>query len=843
MELKRNFLFIFFFIAYISFSKSLHLINMTNKNSFTDNYNDNDIFKFQVINVREFKYIKIIVTGKQDNHDIRQIISFYQEDESFKERKQLSQSLTDENIMWLNNNQIKNNFYFSVECTETPCDIELSLIKFEIPRLSLNEQYSYFVSEENVKMEFEFFYSKYPSKLPKPLTINIWVKGNQELSSELELESKYGGHDGTFQNRKVNSYNIYRILFEDYIPNNLVYSLNINSTIGDFINIGFIIFDSFSSPSINDIYGLDISGYLSSSEEVIFLSRINNININYNVYENERIYFSELNNGIKVSFVDNDENNSAIYSLQFINNKKHENQGNNIYYPQSDGIYYYKTIEQGTSIGLIPMKPNDNFKTISYEVLPIEGEISVYIFKCENYPLCQINEETIKKSTKITGFKSFHHTFNKNDYSKTISPISKEQNMLLISCENKLNQNCYLYVNMKTDSEEVAISGFMKKNPPYSRLILKDLSDKYFFKGKENHKIYLYIEKFSGQIEININPNEKFEKYEIENKLLYIIPENKNISVTIKAKKNSIYLIYDNYYLIDDSFKIGSNYLLLLKDKLTLNELDNENEISSSINKYYFSVKPLNCSINFVGGDIINEKINKNVFYQNIFSKDKIGNFQFIKEENNDDICLLQLSAFKLEEVTSENLGIPLGNNSWQSFKFDDENYIAAFSYPYLKNDNDILIDFDVSKDINYNLLIYINNIKIEKEVKINSKNAHIKDLKEEISKKCSELCKITLLLELEDREKEDILKIKIEQSKKNNDDDDDDDDDDVNTILIIFLCIGVVLIGIGIFAAMIIIKTKKGGKDLNEQVNQISFKKNRDDDDDDDSVGDTLLE
>ena len=41
----------------------------------------------------------------------------------------------------------------------------------------------------------------------------------------------------------------------------------------------------------------------------------------------------------------------------------------------------------------------------------------------------------------------------------------------------------------------------------------------------------------------------------------------------------------------------------------------------------------------------------------------------------------------------------------------------------------------------------------------------------------------------------------------------------------------------------MIIIKTKKGGKDLNEQVNQISFKKNRDDDDDDDSVGDTLLE
>ena len=79
-------------------------------------------------------------------------------------------------------------------------------------------------------MEFELFYSKYPGDRAR--TINIWVKGNQELSSE--LESKSGGHGETFQNRKVNSYNIYRILFDKSIPNNLVYSLNINSTIGNF---------------------------------------------------------------------------------------------------------------------------------------------------------------------------------------------------------------------------------------------------------------------------------------------------------------------------------------------------------------------------------------------------------------------------------------------------------------------------------------------------------------------------------------------------------------------------------------------------------------------------------
>ena len=52
-------------------------------------------------------------------------------------------------------------------------------------------------------------------------------------------------------------------------------------------------------------------------------------------------------------------NDDSFYTLQYINSTKYDKKGNNKYYPLFDGIYTIKQIEEGTTIGIIPMKPKD----------------------------------------------------------------------------------------------------------------------------------------------------------------------------------------------------------------------------------------------------------------------------------------------------------------------------------------------------------------------------------------------------------------------------------------------------------------------------------------------------
>ena len=62
-------------------------------------------------------YLKIEVNSSYG--DIA--ISYYERDDKFKERKQLSYG-HHKVFMWLNKNQIKNNFYFNIECDYSICE-------------------------------------------------------------------------------------------------------------------------------------------------------------------------------------------------------------------------------------------------------------------------------------------------------------------------------------------------------------------------------------------------------------------------------------------------------------------------------------------------------------------------------------------------------------------------------------------------------------------------------------------------------------------------------------------------------------------------------------------------
>ena len=73
-------------------------------------------------------YIKLEVELLNNYNGIA--ISYYQKDYNFKERKQLSYNFSNSTFMWLNKNQFKNNFYFSINCKESlECEYKLKIYK------------------------------------------------------------------------------------------------------------------------------------------------------------------------------------------------------------------------------------------------------------------------------------------------------------------------------------------------------------------------------------------------------------------------------------------------------------------------------------------------------------------------------------------------------------------------------------------------------------------------------------------------------------------------------------------------------------------------------------------
>jgi len=305
--------------------------------------------------------------------------------------------------------------------------------------------------------------------------------------------------------------------------------------------------------------GVEITGYLNNEEHISFNK----------AYGFDVVSFthscSALNWGNKLKFFQ--EYNNSLYSYLYLNTSEYDGQGNNKYSPLIFGNDYKVTLEENTTIGLIPMKPEKDFNLLTYEVFPFSSDVEALIYSCENYPLCHINKEINEKSEKLEDYKSFFINYNKKEWNN--SPISKKQNMLLINCKKRLNKEyprCNLNVNMKTDKTIIKNNDLYLHYTPQYRYIKKDHKDIYLFNRKFN-PIHLIIETLSGNIQVEISPKDAFLYNKIINKEYYVIPDNKNITVTIKGLDNSIYSIYDSGQRDNMTLYFGYNYLVNIKEK------------------------------------------------------------------------------------------------------------------------------------------------------------------------------------------------------------------------------------------------------------------------------------
>jgi hypothetical protein len=862
----KNFVLLLLLFSFVKLE--IDLINIKNDH-FTDSYDDD-----LELGIKGFEgsYLKIRVEANNgESEDINHIISYYG-DENFSERKQLAQSLTNKTVMWLNNEQTKDNFYIRIECSKKPCSYDIYLDKTEVAELELNSQYTYYVTKENKHMDF-LILKGHNSTLGDNPYIAVSVRGGKKVEAFLD-----GG-----KNEHKDTY--YKVKYENFKKED--YYLQIDGEVGDLINVGLILYYDCNSNNCNSDFefqnGEEISSYLDPAYSEIFrILHPGEINIGYYYEINNKFLGGTIitNKFLAMKTVEE----SLYYTMQYVTDTTYDGQGNNKYSPLLDGIYNIKQTVEGTTIGLIPMKPRDDFDFLTYEVFPIAGDISVSIYECDNYPLCHLNNIDKTKLKKIDNYQSYYYSFNNKEFTN-ISPINKKQKMLLITCEEGLTIShldkrkiCSSMINMKTNGKLINNTDFNFALPPYQRYIRKNNVDKYYLRGTDV-PIHLNIETVSGDINVKINKDSN----KIKNNF-YEIDKNEDIEITITAKKNSIYSINNNYHSQEIfSFHIGFNYVMKLeKDKeiaLTPNDkIDTlfNNGIKENY-QYFFKISPLNCNIKLKSYNNINKLKDDLTLKKNEIFQDKlyINAKHFTVSEANGNDCLLYISSYNMKETISSEYsnGITLGNDTSQTFVFNDVNNQIIFSYAHIELENDVKIVFEQSgEETNeYNYDIKVNKEYLKRGEKFSDGKKVITLKANEIKDQCDSeyMCKILVRVESEDKNIESNLKITVTSANKDNNDDDDnnnkpgeddddnknkktdnndddddgdDDDDDKKLLTIILLIVGVVVIIGAAIGLYFYFRVYSKNKDLNAAVNQISFKDN-DKNNDDDEIGDSLLD
>ena len=159
-------------------------------------------------------YIQIFVNQDESCSFLnRYILSYYHKDATFSQLEQITNAIPS-SIMWLNKEQIKEGFYFSVENKYLDCKYQIKIIPKNIIELTFKSNtYSYYITHENKNTSFLIKADNY-IKPELNEAIIIWAYGDKELKVDLNLNLSPSNY------RKHNKYNIFIInpkISQEYI--------------------------------------------------------------------------------------------------------------------------------------------------------------------------------------------------------------------------------------------------------------------------------------------------------------------------------------------------------------------------------------------------------------------------------------------------------------------------------------------------------------------------------------------------------------------------------------------------------------------------------------------------
>ena len=684
-------------------------------------------------------YIKIFVNQDEKRlFENKYIISFFQGDSTFKKIKPILNGFS-ASYIWLNKEQIKSGFYFSVEDIYQNCKYQIQIIPKDYIELTFESYtYSYYIYQENKISQFLIKGENYINpELDDKLIFYAYGNNNSTVEFNLNI-SDYRKHS------KYNAYILKNLQYEDYI-------ITVEGEIGDILDVGVLFLNTYDSckhcKHKNEalFYGFLKRDYLNEICCVnLIMPRVIKVLDNLNINEEQLTRYGNAGclNILNPELKEYDELFFSYYILYEFSQPSNENKNKNIsesLYLQT-GFYFYQRIKENQIVKYLPLRLENNFEFVKYYIKFDRTYLHTYKTEAKVYLSIQINNEE-KKIPLKENFGIYTYTLMKDEIKEILNQSDKWKIMLYFECL----KGGYVY-DISFCAFHIAL--YIDKTK-FNNTLYKNYG---IIRNKESHKFNLelnnfLVEKLSGDICIFTNHN--YSKYYNYNNKYYLYEyefndiENKNnYNINIIAKKNSIYRIQYLNSKESQFLNVGENYFLQLKKgiKYTFSFMNkilykdyhdgiygvsafiiSHNEVPDE--KIYFNYYPINCKLE-INEDNTNSlywkeiKIpnsnNNRIFYQNIlFVNKNYFSYNIYPKNiiNNNDICLLYISSYNMNisEFYQEE-SIILKENQSQFVAFNKNIQSLNFTYYFAEIKDDIRIKINLYNKADFILFIYIGN-------------------------------------------------------------------------------------------------------------------------------------
>ena len=805
------------------------------------------------INSDTKNYIKIEVQGQNKNNNY--VISAYIVPIKTK-RIQLAQSFNGVSRLYLPITQIKNGeIFIDLECSNyASCS---GIIKSEdynkIP-LTDGEPINYYITDEGTVMEFT---------LNSNCSIsNVWARGQLKIDTELDANNKI---------RKGND--------NYYIANSVMTNVNfkVTGTVGDYINVGFIGYKNDEFEEGHEYYKSSknifvdehtITGYLKkgvleevcysldlrdNSEEVpstIYGTGIifTKVACSYTIYNNgtrakdnksiESSLFSqgshfiilltsELNEEkICISFPNDnflqqyDDLQEIVYTYQFTTGGSNENKLH-LYEPQLNGVFYPRITNKYSKTAFISHYIPDNNESDSEKknlnMMELFGLPVMTVITCDNYPLCSLDDETLKEGTSPTNINRFtSYTSSQRIYNDN-SPIGKIQTLLVVECKDieggeEFDFYCGFNTLISKNQDKIGLI----ENSYFSQFALKNEEHNFKIKltGEYNIAgIFIDVINFAGDIEVipTFPSNIKYDLYRSANKIYISVkmsgsPSVEELTFKVKGLSKSYYIVFfkivknnlvEDDSLIKNELQSGVPYLITIDpSKKDVYQMSNKivtihNDYNIDFTSMMINFYSLNCKIN-VGQFYKNEADNL-IFYKtkkfDRFSHDYIESseerynldeFEYRISVSESDpsiytgnLCKVYATAVEINSKhIVNNRDILLPDNIPQIVMFERNLKHVSYGYVHVDFEYDILIKFNLKHTAQYKIRLYYNNKKRENEETIVANDIlyisseEWKDICNDINRPC--YIQLDITLEQTKNEENPVLELSIKSIPSN---------------------------------------------------------------------------
>ena len=660
-----------------------------------------------------------------------------------------------------------------IECSKYPCSGSYTTTFTDKIVLNDGEPINYYVNNDE---------TIYFSATPNSALSNIWIRGQNNIQYSFSIEPSY---------IKEISDSFYAFIFGSKSK----VDLTVFAKKGDYINAGLIGYsresDYYLSNNPLNIEGPVITGFLHKKLMNKICYDLNSEQMHSKVIVGSGILFTKI---AMSSLIGTDESTSTLDQVNpsgilknFIVEQysklcfsfpdtttftQYENVDEIVFTyhaeslekkeyiekePQLNGILYPRTIYLESKVAFISHK-DGMFEKMSLNLNSIRGFPKMYVYKCDNYPLCDYKEEKFQEAIRPRNINRFSSYNVKKEDEYDESPISRKQTLFVVECTHaeKGTDEEHKYMDTLCD-----FNSLINKENTVIRLNEESFFNQYALNNQEHfykiqlgaesdiQKVFIDIMTYVGDVQINTKPITDLgiaaDQYDSVNKIFLSVKINGKIidelNFSIKGMSNTYYTILvtfaknknDEDSFITNILQSGMSYLVTIDNEKTSSS-SNANKIIKFRNERMIDSIPflvnfysLNCevSVDFKKG---NEDITTPIEKFEHFSHDLVKVEDFDKyystiyqyqitvttpdpSEYENNLCKIYTSAIELSETHNDlTRDILIPDNTPQQIMLGGEANHISFGYIHVDFNNDLLVKFNLKHPAKYKIQLYYEN-------------------------------------------------------------------------------------------------------------------------------------